>query len=132
MVNAANYPGVGTAAAGAQTIMVGTRVPGGSPQIAAGNMLLVIQMQDAAIDATNTDAYGDGVAGGTASGATAINQSGIDEFVVATGPVAGGAVPVSGTSAGNGLINGYATAAATPTRGRRTFQVIRVPQYTTA
>src|SRR5580693_3693265 len=51
------YPGTATAAAGATSISVGT--PSGSTaRIAAGDLLLVIQMQDAAINTSNTTAYG--------------------------------------------------------------------------
>ena len=52
----------------------------GSP-IAIGDMLLVIQMQDAAINSTNTAAHG---GGGTRSGVTALNDTGLYEYVVAT------------------------------------------------
>src|SRR3989442_6666746 len=57
------YPGVGTAAAASTTITLGTPTGAAAP-IAIGDMVLVIQMQDAGIDSTNTGAYGDGVAGG--------------------------------------------------------------------
>src|SRR5437867_7781001 len=55
------YPGVDgtTLAAGATSIPVGA--PVGGQAIAADNLLLVIQMQDADIDSTDTDSYGDGV-----------------------------------------------------------------------
>ena len=43
-----------------------------------------------------------------------------------------GSVSITGLGAGAGLLNSYTSAAATATAGQRTFQVIRVPQYTTA
>ena len=46
--------------------------------------------------------------------------------------VVAGTVNISGLGAGAGLLNSYRTAAATASAGQRTFQVIRVPQYTTA
>ena len=123
------YPGTGTAAAGSTTITLGAR-RGAAATIAAGDLVLVVQMQDAAIDSTDTDAYGDGTAGdGEARGATAQNNTGRYEYAVATTavPAAGGTLTVS-----RGLLNTYTTAAATGTQGQRRFQVVRVPQYATA
>ncbi len=125
------HPGVGTAAAGATTISVGAGAGSGTA-IASGDLLLVIQMQDADINFTNTTSYGDGVASSPANGVTALNASGRYEFVEATSAVVAGAVQIKGVGAGNGLLNTYRTAAATATTGQRTFQVIRVPSYTTA
>ncbi len=123
------YPGTASAAAGTSTITLGAATGAATP-IAVGDLLLVIQMQDAAIDSTNTGAYGDGVAGDPASGWTALNSSGLYEYTVATSavPLAGGALTVGGS----GLINTYTSAAPTPTQGQRDFQVIRVPQYVAA
>ncbi|MGA7911172.1 MAG: sortase [Candidatus Dormiibacterota bacterium] len=130
------YPATASAAAGATTISVGARIPGGSPDIAAGDLLLVIQMQDADISDTNTVAYGDGATG---RGYTAINSTGKYEYVRATGAVGAivaGAVGISGSGAGAGLVNSYdfSTTVSTvaPIHGFRTFQVVRVPQYSSA
>lgn len=123
------YPGSGTAAAGAITITLGASRGAATP-IAVGDLMLVVQMQDAAIDTTDGDAYGDGTAGdGEARGATAQNSTGRYEYVVAASavPVGGGTLTLT-----QGLLNSYTAAAATGTQGQRTFQVIRVPQYTTA
>lgn len=123
------YPGSGTAAAGSASLTLGTS-RGATTPIAIGDLLLIIQMQDATIDATDTDAYGDGTAGdGEARGATLQNSTGRYEYAVAASnvPLAGGALTLS-----QGLLNTYTTAAATGTQGQRRFQVIRVPQYTTA
>ncbi len=122
------YPGTATASAGAVSIGVGAP-RGASTPIAAGDLLLVMQMQDAAIDYTNTGSYGDGVAGDPGSGATSYNNAGRYEFVVAKGPVSGGSVPVEGTGPGGGLLYTYTNADATATQGQRRFQVLRVPQY---
>ena len=123
------YPGTATAAAGTSAIALGPATGAATP-IAVGDLLLVIQMQDAAIDSSNTGAYGDGVAGDPASGWTALNSSGLYEYTVATSavPLAGGSL----TLGGSGLINTYTSAAPTPTQGQRDFQVIRVPQYVAA
>ena len=126
------YPGSGTAAAGATSIAVGGPSGAATP-IAAGDLLLVIEMQDADFDSTNTNSYGHGgAAAAPASGYTALGATGQYEYVRATSAVVAGSVGVSGLGAGAGLLNGYVTTAATATTGQRTFQVVRVPQYTTA
>ncbi len=122
------YPGTATAAAGATSITLGASV-GAATAISVGDLLLVIQMQDAAINSTNTDAYGDGVAGGVASGSTNLNNTGRFEYVIATNavPAAGGVLNVA-----SALTNTYTNAAASATQGQRRFQVVRIPQYTAA
>ena len=126
------YPGVGPVAAGATAIGVGTPT-GAATAIVAGDLLLVIQVQGADFNSTNTNSYGHGGAAvAPASGYTTLNGSGAYEYVRATGPVAAGSVPIAGVGVGGGLLNSYVSAAATSTSGVRTFQVVRVPQYTTA
>ena len=136
------YPGTANVAAGATSIPVGAaRAGSAGPAITAGDLLLVVQMQGADLDGNNDERYGDGVgtagtAGNTVvySGAAAYAgsnlaanfSSGLYEYVVATGPVAAGSVPIS-----SGLVNSYFSAAFV-TQGQRTFQVIRVPQYSSA
>lgn len=129
------YPGTVSVPAGGTTLTLGTPVGNTAQAISAGDLLLVIQMQDAGIDATNTNSYGDGVTGDPASGATAVNAAGQYEFVVAQSALAAGAtgtVTVLGSGTGNGLLRPYTTAAATTTQGQRRYQVIRVPQYSSA
>src|SRR5262249_35926948 len=91
--------------------------------------LLVIQMQDASINTSNTVAYGNG---STGAGFTTINNAGNYEFVTALGPVSGGSVPILGAGTNGGLVFGYTSAAASATKGQSTFQVVLVPQYNTA
>lgn len=125
------YPaaGFGTLAAGSTSLNLGS--PAGTGiSITTGDLLLIIQMQHADINSTDTDSYGDGVAGGNASGYTSL-QAGAYEFVVATSNLVAGSVNIQGTGAGNGLINSYIRSTA-GTQGQRTYQIIRVPQYTTA
>jgi uncharacterized repeat protein (TIGR01451 family) len=125
------YPATAAVAAGATSIPVG--IPqGAADAIEAGDLLLVIQMQDADIVTTNDETYGDGLGtpGGTTgigSGAADLRNAGRYEYVVAAGPVSGGIVPIR-----NGLVYDYTVADATPTSGRRSFQVIRVPQFSSA
>ena len=122
------YPATSSAAAGSTSLNVGTST-GNPTTISAGDLLLVIQMQDASINNSNSIAYGNGSNG---SGNTALNSAGLYEYVVAAGPVSGGVLNILGKGTGNGLINSYHESAATGSQGQSTFQIIRVPQYTTA
>ncbi len=132
------YPGTANAAAAATTITVGTST-GAGQAIGIGDLLLVMQMQDAAINSNNDERYGDGSGTalnttGNGSGSTSLNNAGLYEFVRAASaiPATGGTVTIFGTGVGNGLLNAYTNAAATGTQGQRRFQVVRVPQYSTA
>jgi uncharacterized repeat protein (TIGR01451 family) len=124
------YPGTASVAAGATSIPVGAATGAGTA-IAPGNLLLVIQMQDASISHSDTVAYGNGYTG---QGFTALNSAGDYEFVTAQSSVGtgGGSVTISGAGAGGGTVFAYHAAAASATAGQSTYQVIVVPQYTTA
>jgi fimbrial isopeptide formation D2 family protein/uncharacterized repeat protein (TIGR01451 family) len=125
------FPGSGTANAGTTSITVGaSNAFGAMTPVAAGDLLLVIQTQDASINATNSNSYGDGNGGAPASGVTALNSAGRFEFVVATNSIGlgGGTITIRGA----GLTYSYVRAAATSSKGQSTFQVIRVPQYSSA
>lgn len=126
---------VASAAAGAVTVKLGAASASGAQKaIAVGDLLLFIQMQDASINSTNTGAYGDGVAGDPAYGSTNLNSTGKFEFVTAASAVAttGGTLTFTGAGANGGLLNTYYSSVASATQGQATFQVIRVPQYSTA
>jgi uncharacterized repeat protein (TIGR01451 family) len=131
----AYYPpaATGTLAAGATTVTLGAAAANGAQTaITTGDLLLVIQMQDAAINSTNSSSYGSGIPG-VPSGWTALNNAGNFEFVTATTNVAvtGGALTFKGTGPTGGLLNTYTYAAySAGVQGQRVFQVIRVPQYT--
>lgn len=124
------YPGTANVTAGATSIPVGTPAGAGTA-IQAGDLLLVIQMQGADIDSTNTGAYGDGMAGDPGSGQSATNFSaGLYEYVVAASGVVAGSVSIS-----SGLVNNYFDQdypVGAGNQGQRRFQVIRVPQYSSA
>jgi uncharacterized repeat protein (TIGR01451 family) len=124
------YPGTANVTGGATSLAVGTATGAATP-IAAGDLLLVIQMQNANINIANTSAYGDGATG---SGSTSLNNSGVYEFVTASTalPVTGGTVGISGSGPGGGLLYSYAASAASATQGQFTFQVVRVPHYAAA
>jgi uncharacterized repeat protein (TIGR01451 family) len=126
------FPGSTAAlAAGATSITLGAAT-GAGIGITPGDLLLVIQMQDADINSTNTANYGG--ANGTGAGATALNASGRYEYVTALSAVGvgGGVVTIRGAGAGSGLVNSYRNAAAAGAAGQRRYQVIRVPQYSSA
>jgi uncharacterized repeat protein (TIGR01451 family) len=145
VVNGYYPPGaaVGTVNAGATSVVLGAAAaaPAAQKAIAIGDLLLIIQIQDATINTTateNTSAYGDGVPGDPGFGSTSLGSSGLFEFVTATSavPLTGGTLTFTGTGANAGLLNSYVKAAAAPTTnptaGQATFQVIRVPQYSSA
>ena len=128
-----------TVIAGSTSISLGSVPSGfGSDAIAIGDLLLIIQMQDATINTSNTSQYGSGSTtagldglGGT--GASSIGNSGKYEYIVATSNVstAGGVLTFTAYS-GLGLVNTYRqalTQGVNGVLGRKTFQVIRVPQY---
>jgi hypothetical protein len=110
------YPGAASVTAGATSITLGASA-GAATAIAQNDLLLIVQMQDANIDTTNTATYG------TVSGTP---TAGRYEYAVAAGPVSGGVLPLK-----SALTYGY-TAAAYGTNGQKTFQVIRVPVYSSA
>jgi fimbrial isopeptide formation D2 family protein/uncharacterized repeat protein (TIGR01451 family) len=126
---------------GTTTLQVGT--PAGAPTpIAVGDLLLIMQMQDADINASNSDAYGDGIGGDVpafptsqpsdgASGWTALNSAGYYEFVTVTS-VSGNTLGIQGTGPSNGLNYTYRNQPYNGSRGRSTYQIIRVPQYASA
>lgn len=117
------YPGTGTVNVGATTINVGAIGIGTTP-IAAGNLILIIQMQGTTITTANSDNYGDNVAGPPASGYTndANHLSGNMEYAVVTA--------FNGTTItlAAGTTRAYRNANF-GTTGQYRFQVIRVPIY---
>ena len=114
-------------------------VNGQKLQIHIGDLLLIIQMQNASIESSNSNLYGSGSAtsgpdglGGT--GYTSLGNTGLFEYVVATSdvPITGGLLTFRGAGVGTGVINTYLNTnydPASATRGQRTFQVVRAPQY---
>jgi hypothetical protein len=118
------YPGTASITAGATSITLGASV-GSATTIAAGDLVIIMQMQEATQDGTNTTAYGDGVAGAPASGYL-VARAGTYEYAIATSavPAAGGTLNLL-----TGTTNAYNNANATATQGQIRFQVIRVPRY---
>jgi hypothetical protein len=118
-------PPAGTLAAGSTSVTLGTidTTGGGqaAPAIGVGDELLIIQMQDGTFTTTNSAAYGTGAA---------LSSAGLYEYVYVSA-LAGSVATIVGAGAGNGLLNTYHEAAATAGHGQQTYQIIRVPQYTT-
>ncbi|TVT40374.1 hypothetical protein FNT36_12905 [Hymenobacter setariae] len=125
---AANQKTIGISA----TTLSGTGVANGGSPLAPGDLVLIIQMQGAAISAANDDTYGDGVAGPSANGNTpgTTFTAGRYEY----GVVAGTTTITPGTAGTltlrDNLTYDYTQANATATQGQQRYQVIRIPQYT--
>ena len=114
------FEGASSVAAGATSITVGASSGAGEP-LSAGDLIIIMQMQDTQINAANSNAYGGG--GTSGRGYTALNQTGRYEYARVTA-AAGSSITLS-----EGLTYSYVNANATVTRGQRRFQVIKVPQY---
>lgn len=116
------WPGLADVSAGATTVLLGASSGSATP-IAAGDLLLVIQMQDTTITRTDSSAYG----------TIGTDRAGLFEFARAAGTVStlGGTLTLVGGS-GGGLLNAYNTGSATTTQGQQRFQIVRVPQYASA
>lgn len=130
----AYYPpsAAGTLASGSTSVALGA-LSGAAKAIAAGDLLLVIQMQAATINSTNTSSYGSGLPG-IGYGSTNLGSSGLFEFVTATNavPTTGGTLQFTGSGPNGGLLNSYVENAYSATQGQQTYQIVRVPQYTSA
>lgn len=108
------YPGSASVSAGATSISLGAAT-GAAQSISAGDLLIVMQMQGATIDTSNSSSYG------TVSAPSAGNY----EYVTAGNAVGTGGGTLNITT---GLKNAYASAPYGMT-GQSTFQVIKVPVY---
>src|SRR6185503_19083971 len=80
------YPGTASVSGGATSITIGAAT-GSSTPITLGDLLIVIQMQDASIGSLDNSRYGDGVNKDPGSGYTNPNGVGLYEFVKATNGV---------------------------------------------
>lgn len=124
VINTYYPPATGTFNAASTSIGLGTRV-GSTTDVAPGDLVVVMQMQCATLNTTNTTNYGAG--NGTGRGYTDPAGSclaGRYEYVRA-GP---GTTAASLDLRGSLLTGVYVQDLSTATN-RRTFQVIRVPQY---
>ncbi|MEZ5444067.1 MAG: SdrD B-like domain-containing protein, partial [Lysobacterales bacterium] len=131
-VAAGTAPGGSGCAVGSVPLPVSTR-SGAAVNVATGDLLLIVQMQDAVIDSADSDNYGDGTAGDTnnAGGATDYANVGRYEYVRAAAPnTATGSTNlcVSAAGANSGLLQQYRHNISGIGR-RQTWQVVRIPQY---
>ncbi len=128
------YQGNGNLSVNATNLTLGSST-GAASTVTAGDMLMIVQMQGASINSTDSDAYGDGTASGAAnntvfsstgqaSGYTSLGQAGLFEYVRVTSASGNN---ITFTPA---LSNSYEQN--TTVQPRRTYQVIRVPQYPSA
>ena len=119
------YPGTGNPLAGGTSLNIGVADPrGNATPVAAGDLVLIIQMQGADIDATNTDSYGDNMAGAPASGYLNTNlNAGYYEYNNVAG-VAGSTVTFSYS-----LANNYYNRDFTAGNSIQRYQVVRIPRY---
>ena len=128
------YPGQTSITAGTlnTTTTVGTSRGSATP-LAVGDLVMVMQMQGTQIDATNTNAYGDGVVSATASGFVNNASFIAGQYEYATvRSVAGAVIGLNGSGTNGGLVNNYVNANESATQGQQRFQVVRVPQYSSA
>lgn len=123
------YPGTqANVAVGATSITIGAAASGTSA-ISAGDLVLIIQMQGAEFNSSNSNSYGDGVAGG--NGNCYLNNAnhlaGNMEYAIATNnvPVTGGTLNISAGTSFAYQNSNYSAA----TTGQYRYQVIRVSLY---
>ncbi len=124
------FPGTSVNGANTQITVGGAPAGYGATSIAAGDLVLVIQMQGASINSTNADTYGDNQAGDPGQGVlTAGLTAGQYEYRVVQS-VAGFSLAGGGAiNFATALTNTYTNADATTASGQVRFQVIRIPQY---
>jgi hypothetical protein len=116
------YAGQGNPIAGTSNLTVDlTSIRGSSAPLAANDLILIIQMQGADLNTSNSDAYGNGVVGVPGSGALTSNlYAGSYEYNSIVSITAGGGITLASP-----LVNNYFT----NTLPKRAYQVIRVPRY---
>jgi len=110
--------------AGGKSIALGS-VTYGTATINSGDIVLIIQMQGAQINSTNTSNYGDGTGVGSGYLVNSALLAGTMEYAVATNsvPLTGGTLNIK-----NGLVHSYQNTGY-GTDGQYAYQVIRVPTY---
>jgi hypothetical protein len=117
------YPGTGTVALGATQITVGPIGIGTTP-IAAGDLIMIIQMQGAQFNTSNSENYGNNAGGAPASGYqnNGNHFAGRMEYAVVSS-IAGNVITLA-----SGTTRAYRNTDF-GTTGQYRFQVIRVPIY---
>ncbi len=116
------YQGSGSLPVGATSLVLGAiDTRGASTALAVGDLMIVMQMQDASFNASNNSTYGDG--SGSGQGSTSAGRSGLYEFLRVTS-VSGGNIGFTPP-----LSNSYAQADVSGSTPQKRYQVIRVAQY---
>lgn len=117
------FPGTSTTAAGLFTLSVGSiDGRGNAAPLVNGDLVLIMQMQGADYNASNSSSYGNAVAGGDASGYLAANlKAGKYEYNTVSS-VSGGSITFT-----RALVNDYA-ARSFSAGTIQTYQVIRIPR----
>ncbi len=143
------YSGTGsTVAVGATSIPISpasdTTGGGAATPIAAGDLVIVMQMQGAQINTSNTNCYGDGDGDGVGSCATITftttdryaggnldtdYRAGAWEYCTATSAAGTTSISMVCGGASGGTVNAYQASASTGSVGAYRYQVVRVPQY---
>jgi hypothetical protein len=119
------YPGTGNATKNTYTVPVGALdARGSATAVSSGDMVLIIQMQGADINSSNSNSYGDGVNTGNASGYLTSNLvAGFYEYNVVSS-FNSGVITLSYP-----LYHNYYAKAFTSSTGIQTYQVIRVQRH---
>jgi uncharacterized repeat protein (TIGR01451 family) len=122
------WAGNGTLSSGATSVTLGTMRTGtdaitglaaNTTGFAVGDLMLIVQMQDADINDTNGAAYGAGTT--TMAGYTALNSTGLFHYARVT--AVGGSITFSPATTAT-----FRTAASVAgSNGQRSYQIIRVP-----
>lgn len=130
------WQGSGNGAVGATSITLGARRAGGAGNTITGNatagdLILLIQMQDATINVANSNLYGSNNAGSGGSGSTALNSAGRYQFVRATSSVGAAGGALTFTPALTFTLTTFSNTGSA-TAGNRRWQAIRIPACATA
>lgn len=125
-VNTYYRPAVGTYDASSTTI--GLTKVGGGTDITQGDLVLVIQMQCATLNTSNTSAYGEGGTQGRGYTEPGTCAAGRYQYVRASPGSSASVLNLRLDGGTNQLLAAYVQQD-TSSFNRRTFQVIRVPQY---
>jgi len=117
------YTGMGSPVQGVTSLTLGTLDSRSTaPALAANDLILIIQMQGSDFTASNDDAYGNGVAGGTASGYNVSNlRAGNYEYNTVLS-VAGATVTLAYALANSYYTNTFGA------NGKQAYQIIRIPR----
>lgn len=119
------YSGASDVLAGGTSLTVGSiDARGNATPLAAGDLILIIQIQGADIDASNTDTYGDNISGAPASGYLSTNLYAGNYEYNSVASVAGSNVTLSYTLANNYYNRNFSSG-----NSIQHYQVVRVPRY---